>query len=124
MGRPNQNVCPPANGCNWPVKALFALQAAIAVVITLVGSAPAYSQSGPSRPRLVIEKARHDFGETVAGEDLSHAFWVRNVGAAALELSERPLLTTRPSKAFLTDPLRETWRPLAVKATTGTPAPT
>jgi hypothetical protein len=90
MGRPNQNVWPPANGCNWSIKALFALQAAIAFVITLVASAPAYSQSGASRPRLILEKARHDFGETFAGEDLSHAFWVRNVGATALELSERP----------------------------------
>ena len=70
----------------------MAALAAIAVMTSLA-SVPAYSQRAASSPRLVLEKPRHDFGETFAGEDLSHAFWVRNVGASPLELSERPLLT-------------------------------
>jgi hypothetical protein len=124
MGRPTQYSFSPANSHGRPARAFLDGLATVAIVITVFASVTANSQRGASPPRLVLEKPRHDFGETFAGEDLSHVFWVRNLGAAALELSERPLLTTRPSKAFATDPLRESRRPLAVKATSGTPPPT
>ena len=52
-------------------------------------------------PALVLDKTRHDFGEVFAGEDLTHAFWVRNVGTSPLEMSDRPLLTTQPKKASM-----------------------
>ena len=98
---------------------------AVAIVITFAAAVPTYSQRNAGSPRLALDKPRHYFGETFAGEDLSHVFWVRNVGATVLELSEKPLLTTRPAKAVAADSFREpAWKLLAVKAMTGPPAPT
>ena len=66
--------------------------------LMLAPSRGAALQRVAGAPQLVLDHARHDFGDVFAGEDLSHAFWVRNNGSAPLELSETPQLGTRPSK--------------------------
>jgi len=70
----------------------------LAIALTAVSFVSSNSQLAAGAPQLVLDKARHEFGEVFAGEDLSHVFWVRNIGTAPLELSETPLLGTRPSK--------------------------
>src|SRR5687767_13692627 len=123
MTRLGNNLQSPANGNVWLVQALSEAIIVVAIVMTVV-AVPAYSQGGASPPRVVLEKPRYDFGETFAGEDLSHAFWVRNLGTTVLELSDKPLLTTRPAKAFATESFQAPWKLLPVKATTGAPPPT
>jgi hypothetical protein len=48
-------------------------------------------------PEFVIDKTLHDFGEVFAGEEVYSVFTVTNAGNAPLELSDKPLLATRPS---------------------------
>ncbi len=79
----------------------------LALALVNVPSMTASSQRAAGAPQLVLENARHDFGEVFAGEDLSHVFWVRNIGSAPLELSEMPQLGTRPSKVSFRPPLSE-----------------
>ena len=76
----------------------------LALALTLAPSMGQASQRSPGAPQLVLDNPRHDFGEVFAGEDLSHVFWVRNVGSAPLELSEMPQLGTRPSKVSFRQP--------------------
>ena len=59
---------------------------------------PVSAQQGKPAPQLIVEKTRHDFGEVFAGEDISHAFMIRNNGAVPLELGDRPFLMPRASK--------------------------
>jgi hypothetical protein len=126
MTRPAYYAHSPARGCGWLVPALAVTVVTSAIAMILVAPQPAYSQRRPSPPRLLLEKARYDFGETFAGEDLTHAFWVYNNGSTPLELSERPLLTTRPAKtAAASSSFRDTvWKLLAVRAMAGAPPPT
>ena len=42
-------------------------------------------------PELVIDSTRRDFGEVFIGEELSHAFTVRNIGTTPLELTNKSL---------------------------------
>lgn len=93
----------------------------LVLALTPVSSVRAGSQVAAGVPQLVVDAVRHEFGDVFAGEDLMHVFWVRNVGSAPLELSETPLLSTRPSKVSFRQPLNEmTIRPVA---TAGRAAP-
>jgi hypothetical protein len=57
----------------------------------------AEQKSARPLPEFVIDKTLQDFGEVFAGEELYSIFNVKNVGNAPLELSDKPLLVTRPS---------------------------
>lgn len=81
--------------------------AGISLLMCAVMLMPENSSSAPrsisssQAPELSLEKSRHDFGEVFAGEDLIAAFWIRNLGSKALELSDRPLIVGLPRKAAL-----------------------
>ena len=61
------------------------------------GQAGAGEKGARSLPEFVIDKTHHDFGEVFAGEEIQSLFIVNNRGNAPLELSDKPLLATRPT---------------------------
>ena len=80
-------------------------------------------QKGASRlPQLVIDKTLHDFGEVFAGEEIYSTFTVTNLGDAVLELSDKPLLVTRPSVSLYRRSSDDYWLPLRA-ASAFRPAP-
>ena len=107
MNRANDDSGGSAEGSTGLVLRFFAATTVIALVLTPVSWARAASQVVSGVPQLVVDKIRHEFGDVFAGEDLMHVFWVRNIGAAPLELSEMPLLRNRPSKVSFRQPLNE-----------------
>ena len=86
-------------------RGFLAAMTVVALVLAIEPSLSAASQRSGGGPQLVLDKARHDFGEVFAGEDLSHVFLVRNIGSVPLELSEMPQPGTRPSKVSFRQPL-------------------
>lgn len=73
-----------------------AMSCVIALIILTVSFA--YGQTTPTAdnaPQLAIDRTSHDFGDVFVGEILSTVFRVRNLGAKALELSDRPIITPR-----------------------------
>ena len=98
---PAKRICRGTRG--RPPAAIFLL----ALLLALVPSMSVASQRAAGAPQLVLDSSRHDFEEVFAGEDLSHVFWVRNIGSAPLELSEMPQLGTRPSKVSIHQPLNQ-----------------
>jgi len=81
-------------------RALVIVALYLAAVPGLAASAKqkgAEQKSARPLPEFVIDKTLHDFGEVFAGEELYSIFNITNVGNAPLELSDKPLLVTRPS---------------------------
>ena len=68
------------------------------------GQAGAGEKGARSLPEFVIDKTLQDFGEVFAGEQLYGIFTVTNAGNAPLELSDKPLLVTRPSVSLYRRP--------------------
>ena len=93
-----------------------------ALALSLLASIAVPAQQRAPQPLLALDKNRHDFWEVFAGEDLSHVFWIRNLGVAPLELSERPILGSKPSKASL-NVLSPRPRPAVMARGPLTPAP-
>ena len=54
------------------------------------------AQGAKPLPVFAIDKTERDFGDVFLGEDLVQVFYVRNLGAAALELSESPIIAASP----------------------------
>ena len=77
-------------------RALVVVAIFLAALPSLAAGQTAEKGASPS-PRLVIDKTLHDFGEVYAGEEIHSTFTVTNRGNAPLELSDKPLLVTRPS---------------------------
>ena len=88
-------------------RVVLALTTVLALALSPAHSKSAAAQSPAGVPQMVLDKARHDFGEVFAGEDLSHVFLVRNIGSVPLELSETPQPGVRPSKVSFREPLSE-----------------
>jgi hypothetical protein len=56
-----------------------------------------------------------DYGEVFAGEELEHVFWVRNIGDAPLELSEKKLAAVnRPVGKYVAVPTLASRRPAPI----------
>ncbi len=70
---------------------------ALPVAAAQRGQAGAEQKGARSLPEFVIDKTHHDFGEVFAGEEIQSLFLVNNMGNAPLELSDKPLLATRPT---------------------------
>ena len=69
-----------------------------------VWQAGAGQKGARALPVFVIDKTSHDFGEVFAGEEIQSLFIVNNTGNAPLELSDKPLLATRPSVSLYRRP--------------------
>ena len=63
-------------------------------------------------PKFEIDKTLHDFGEVFAGEEIFAVFTVTNTGNAPLELSDKPLLVTRPTVSLYRRSPGDYWLPL------------
>lgn len=54
------------------------------------------AQGAKPLPVFAIDKTERDFGDVFIGEDIVQVFYVRNLGAATLELSESPIIAASP----------------------------
>ena len=70
---------------------------ALPVAAATLGQAGAGQNGARGLPEFVIDKTLHDLGEVFAGEEVQSLFIVNNTGNAPLELSDKPLLATRPA---------------------------
>lgn len=61
-------------------------------------------------PEAVVEITRHDLGEVFAGEEVEHAFIVRNAGTKPLELKEKSSIGSGPVRPG-SFPSNAMWRP-------------
>jgi hypothetical protein len=68
------------------------------------GQAGAGQNGARGLPEFVIDKTSYDFGEVFAGEEMHSLFTVNNTGNAPLELSDKPLLATRPTVSLYRRP--------------------
>jgi len=73
-------------GFIWIARRFLAGTSMLALALASASPLSAAPQRAAGAPQLVLDKARHDFGEVFAGEDLTHVFWVRNIGNVPLEL--------------------------------------
>jgi hypothetical protein len=64
--------------------ALFLILAALALGASTTDAA--------TPPQFVIDDTKHDFGDVIAGEELTRIFTVRNTGGETLKLSNAPLM--------------------------------
>ena len=83
----------------WRRQSKRALVVAVLYLAALpISAAGQTGQNGaPPLPKFEIDKTLYDFGEVFAGEELVVTFSVTNTGNAPLELSDKPLLVTRPA---------------------------
>ena len=80
------------------------LSAALPVAAAQRGQTGAGQNGTRSLPEFVIDKTLYDFGEVFAGEEVQGLFTVKNNGNAPLELSDKPLLATRPNVSLYRRP--------------------
>jgi hypothetical protein len=76
---------------------------ALVVAVLYLAALPVSAAGQPGQdgarplPKFEIDKTLYDFGEVFAGEEIVVIFSVTNRGNAPLELSDKPLLVTRPA---------------------------
>jgi hypothetical protein len=106
-----------------PVLLIIALYlSALPIPTAQAGQAGAGQNGARGLPEFVIDKTLHDFGEVFAGEEVQGLFIVNNVGNAPLELSDKPLLATRPTVSLYHRPTGVASLPL-LAASAFRPAP-
>jgi len=67
--------------------------ALVATGAFLVCGSPLWAQTGtkPSAaklPRIEVSETRFDFGRVAQGSSISHVFWLKNVGADTLRITD------------------------------------
>ena len=84
---------------------IVALYLSVLPAVTAHGGQTGAGQNGArGLPEFVIDKTHHNFGEVFAGEEIQSLFIVNNTGNAPLELSDKPLLATRPTVSLYRRP--------------------
>jgi hypothetical protein len=110
-------------------KLLLAAAASLALLFSTLPAVRAASGQAQTNDKALpvfdINKTDYDFGEIFLGETVTAVFTVRNLGAAALQLAENPIVPGKPTVGIYRQPWRRSpsasWRdllrPAALSAT-------